>query len=233
MSGKKEPHMKAPVLERRLSDADPVAKLNRRVLAEANVFTVSVSGSPGCGKSSLIEASIKRLLPDVKVGVIACDVASHLDADRIMRGSDQVVQINTGQQGTPDATHIRDGLRWLDLAKIDLLLIENIGTLVGADPLELGQEATAAVFSVAGGHDKADKHPELVKSADIVILNKIDLLRAVPFDLATFRADVHRLNGCADLFELSVLNGEGLSPWLVWLAARIKKHQPKSSLMFG
>jgi len=226
MSGRKE--LKAPAVDGRFHDANPVAKLNRRRLAEANVFALSVSGGPGCGKTSLIEATIQKLLPEVKVGVIACDDASQLDADRIIRSSDQVVQINTGQQGTPDATHIHDGLQWLDLAKIDLLLIENVGPLAGADPLDLGQDATAAVFSVAGGHDKANRHPELVRSVDLVLLTKTDLLRAVPFDLSAFRADVHRLNPRTQLFELSSLNGDGLEQWLAWLAARVKKHQPRT-----
>jgi hydrogenase nickel incorporation protein HypB len=226
ISSKKEPHIKAPAIETRFHGTDPVAKLNRKILAEAGVFAVSVSGGLGCGKTALIEATIQKLLPDIRVGVIACDVASHLDTERIMRGSDQVVQINTGQQGTPDASHIHDGLKWLDLSKIDLLLIENVGILVGPNPLQLGQDATAAVFSVAGGHDKADKQPELVRSADIVLLNKTDLLRAVPFALSTFRADVHRLNPAARLLELSALNGEGLDQWLAWLAARINKRHP-------
>ena len=232
-SGKKEHDMKAPIIERRFHDANPVAKMNRQMLSDAGVFTVSLSGGPGCGKTTLIEDCIKRLMPDVKVGVIACDVASHLDADRMLRGSDQVVQVNTGQQGMPDATHIHDGLHWLDLAKIDLLLIENVGTLVGANLIDLGQDATAAVFSVAGGHDKVNKHPELVQSADAVILNKTDLLQAVPFDLQAFRLDVHRHNANATLFELSALNGDGMKQWLEWLVTHLKKHQPKTSQWFG
>ena len=225
--------MKAPIIEQRSHDANPVAKLNRQTLADAGVFAISMSGGPGCGKTSLIEASIARLMPDVQVGVIACDVASHLDADRLARGSDQIVQVNTGLQGTPDSMHIHDALQWLDLEKIEVLFIEHVGTLVCPDPLELGQDLTTALFSVAGGHDKASKHPQLVQSAAAVVLNKMDLLHAVPFDLAAFRADVQRLNSNAKLFEVSALTGEGVDAWVAWLRERIKKHHSKTSNWFG
>jgi hydrogenase nickel incorporation protein HypB len=215
--------MSASMMQQRFRDVNPVAKLNRKTLAEAGVFAISVSGGPGCGKTSLIEASISRLMPHVQVGVIACDIASHLDADRLARGSDQIFQVNTGLQGTPDSMHIHDALQWLDLKKIEVLFIENVGTLACPNPLELGQDLTTAIFSVAGGHDKASRHPKLVQSADVVVLNKIDLLHAVPFDLATFRADVLRLNARAQLFELSASTGEGVDPWLDWLRIRIKR----------
>jgi hydrogenase nickel incorporation protein HypB len=225
--------MTAHIIEKRSHDANPIAKLNRKLLNDAGIFAVTVSGGPGCGKTSLIEASITRLMPNVGVGVIACDIASHLDADRMTRASDQVVQVNTGQQGIADATHIHDALKWLNLEKIDLLFIENVGTLVCPNDLDLGQDVTAAIFSVAGGHDKAVKHPELVRSADVVLLNKTDLMGAVPFDLNAFRADIHRLNPNAKLIELSALNGQGIDQWLDSLKSRIKKHQSKTSNWFG
>jgi hydrogenase nickel incorporation protein HypB len=228
-----EASMKAPVLEQRPHDANPIAKMNRQTLADAGVIAISVSGGLGCGKTSLIEASIARLMPDVQVGVIACDIASHLDADRLARGSDQIVQVNTGLQGTADSMHIHDALQWLDLEQIEVLFIENVGTLVCPNPLELGQDLTTAVFSVAGGHDKANKHPQLVQSADVVVLNKTDLLHAVPFDLPAFRADVQRLNPNAKLFELSALTGEGVDSWVDWLREQIKTHHSNASNWFG
>jgi hydrogenase nickel incorporation protein HypB len=221
--------MKSPVIETRFHDANPVAKLNRQALAEAGVFAITLSGGAGCGKTSLIEVTINLLTPGVRAGVIACDVASHRDADRISRVSGQVVQVNTGKQGMPDATYIRDALRWLDLDKIDLLIIENVGDLLGRSQLDLGQDAAAAMFSVAAGHDKPDKHPELAGAADVVILSKTDLLSAIPFDLAAFRADVGRLNPGSDLIELSSLNGQGVDRWLDWLKIRIKAHREAKS----
>jgi hydrogenase nickel incorporation protein HypB len=224
--------MRAPVIERGFHDTNPIAKLNRQTLGEAGIFTVSVSGGPGCGKTSLIESVITHLMPELLVGVIACDVTSHLDADRMQRESEQVVQVNTGPGCAADAGHIHDALQWLDLKRIELLLIENVGTLTNTSATDFGQDVTAAMFSVAGGHDKAHKHPGLVKTADVVLLNKIDLLKAVPFDLQAFRADVQRLNANAELFELSALTGEGMDHWLDWLKSRTNKHH-KTANWFG
>src|SRR5688572_29709669 len=100
--------MNAQLIERRTHDPNPVAKLNRERLGQAGVFAVRVVGGPGCGKTSLIDATVERLAPDVHAGVVACDVASRLDTDRVARHTEQVVQVNTGDQGTPDATHVRE-----------------------------------------------------------------------------------------------------------------------------
>jgi hydrogenase nickel incorporation protein HypB len=225
--------MKAPVIEKRFHDPNPLAAMNRQALREAGVFTVSIAGGPGCGKTSLIDATIQRLMPEVHVGVIACDISSHLDADRMFRDSDQVVQVNTGGQGVADATHIRDALQWLDLSWLDLLFIENVGTLVGPVALDLGQDVTAAVFSVAAGHDKPEKHPELVQAASVVVLNKTDLLPAAPlFDVRVFRSGVRLLNPGVELLELSALTSQGIEQWLHWLRLR-GKFSSGSSTWFG
>jgi hydrogenase nickel incorporation protein HypB len=216
----------------RQSDAGLVASLNRETLADANVFTISINGGPGCGKTSLIEAITDRL-PDTRVGIIACDITSHLDADRMKRRGSQVVQVNTGQQRFADATQIYKALETMDLEQVDLLCIENVGTLTGNNLGMFGQALSIAMFSVAAGDDKAAKHPDLVAQADIVILNKTDLLLAVPFDLAKFRADVKRLNPKAQLFEISALSGDSVNDVTDWLRARITKHGDKTSTWFG
>ena len=208
--------MTAPVIEPRFHRGNPVADINRAVLRDAGVFTVSLMGGPGCGKTTLIDATILRLMPKVHVGVIACDIASHLDADRMIRHSDQVVQVNVGDSGVLDATYIRDALKWLDLKWVDVLFIENIGTLIGT-PLDLGQDATVAMFSVAAGHDKPAKHPELARAASAVVLSKTDLITAVPFDVQAFRNEVSRINPDARRFELSALKGAGMASWVDWL----------------
>lgn len=226
--------MKAPAVDgKSVQRPHSFADLNRRTLKGAGVATVSVIGGPGCGKTSLIDATIETLMPEVHVGVIACDVASQLDADRMSRHSEQVAQVTTGEGGLLDSGHIRDAIRWLDLRWIDVLFIENVGTLVTPAPFDLGQDVTVAMFSVAAGHDKAAKHPDLVRAADIVVLNKIDLLPSVPFDLDAFRADVSRLNPSARLFEMSALHGEGRQPWLDWVKARVTKRRDQASIWFG
>jgi hydrogenase nickel incorporation protein HypB len=225
--------MNAPVIEKRFREPNLVAKLNRQRLNEAKVFTVNVVGGPGCGKTSLIDSTIEHLKPDVNVGVIACDLTSHRDADRMIAHSPNVVQVNTGERGMPDATDLRAALDCLDLENIELLFIENVGALIGPVALDLGQDVTAAVFSVAGGHDKADKHAPLVQGAGVVVLNKTDLLSAVPFDLDTFRADVQRLNPHAPLCELSALRESGMDTWFAWLKFQVANERTGDSKWFG
>ena len=207
--------------------AHPVSEQNRMVLRHAGVFTVGIFGGPGSGKTTLVDAAIERLTPGVRVGVVACDVFSHRDADRIGRRSRQVVQVSTGDGGVVNPGHIREALLRLDLKQLDLVLIENVGSLTGLASLDLGQEATMALLSVAGGDDKADKHPDLVRAADVVLLNKTDLLHALPFNLAAFRDDVRRINPTASLFELSTLHGDGIDPWIRWLKSNIAAFQEK------
>jgi hydrogenase nickel incorporation protein HypB len=226
--------MNAPVINRRFHDANPIARLNRAALREAGVVAVSILGGPGCGKTTLITATVERLMPDVHVGVIACDIGSHRDADRIACVSEQVVQVNTCDAGgIVDATHIGDALRWLDLNWLDLLLIEHVGTLALAAAPDVGQDASVTMFSVAAGDDKADKHPELVQAADAVVLNKVDLLSLAPFNLAAFRRDVGRIKPGVELIELSSVKRDGLERWVKWLRSRVAREAVKASHWFG
>jgi hydrogenase nickel incorporation protein HypB len=225
--------MKTPVIQRRFHGSNPIARLNRRMLRDADILTVTILGGPGCGKTSLIASTIQRLAPDVQVGVIACDIGSHRDADRIARASEQVVQVNTGEGGVVDATHIRDALDWLDLKALDLLFIEHIGTLALARVPDLGQNFSATVFSVAAGDDKADKHPELVNAADVVLLNKTDLLPSVPFDLRAFRTDVQRIKPGVELIEIAALKPESLDRWLAWLKSQVTRRTQKACHWFA
>jgi hydrogenase nickel incorporation protein HypB len=149
--------------------------------------------------------------------------------------SEQVVQVNTCDAvgGVVHATHIRDALRWLNLKWLDLLLIEQVGTLAVANAPEVGQDASVTMFSVAAGDDKADKHPELVQAADAVVLSKVDLLPSVPFDLAAFRRDVARIKPGVELIELSSVKQEGLERWIKWLRSRVVRETSKAAHWFG
>lgn len=215
------------------SGANPFSELNREALRESEIFTISVVGGPGCGKTTLIDATIQRLMPEVHVGVVACDLVSRRDADRMARHSHQVVQINTGEGHALDAGQVHEALASLDLSWIDLLFIENIGSLTGPTDNDIGQDMTVAMFSVAAGDDKADKHPDLVRFADVILLNKIDLFGCAPFDVAAFTSDVHRLNGLAEVIEMSALHSRGTEQWLNWLRKRIKKEHQEASHWFG
>jgi hydrogenase nickel incorporation protein HypB len=182
---------------------------------------VNVIGGPGCGKTALLDATMDRLRPQVRVGVVACDPATQHDAEIMRPHADQVVQVDTGEHRPLDAALLRDALRRLDLATLDLLFLENVGTLVGGVEADLGQDAVVLVFSVAQGQDQPNKHPRLVTTADAILLNQTDLLPSVPFDLEAFRASVRRINPAVPVFEVCALRGEKLEPWVQWLRARL------------
>jgi len=178
----------------------PVAEI-RKALGDAGVFAVNLIGGPGCGKTTLVDQTIDRLRPHVRIGVIAADLRTRRDADRIARHGVQVVQVNTGDEPSLDAPQVLKAINALDLKSLDLLFIEN----------------------VAAGDDKAQKHQDLVEATDAVVLSKTDLLSAIPFDLAAFREDVRRANPSAELVELSATTGPGINRWCEWLARKVNK----------
>jgi hydrogenase nickel incorporation protein HypB len=194
-----------------------VACANHRRLADARVFAVNLIGGPGCGKTSLLQATVARLILKRRVGIIAADPQTRLDADRLAALGDQVLQIGTGMNGLLTAEHVRSALRRMDLGVLDLVLIENVSSLIGPAQFDLGEDARVAMFSVAAGDDKPAKYPDVVRCADVVILSKTDLLPIVPSDVDAFRGTVRRLNPRAPVIELSTLTGDGLDAWLDWL----------------
>jgi hydrogenase nickel incorporation protein HypB len=202
------------------SQGNPADRL-RQTLRAAGVFTVSLVGGPGCGKTSLIEATVRGLGCDARVGVVTCDVTSRRDAERLARHSDQVTQIITGENGRVTASDLLAAVTRLNLARLDLLFIENVGSLTGWPQTEVGQDATVTMFSVAAGDDKADKHPQAVRGSDVVVLNKTDLCGATPFNVESFLADVRRLNPHVKVFPISALRNEGIEPWVAWLRSNV------------
>jgi hydrogenase nickel incorporation protein HypB len=225
--------MRAPVIDHRFQTPNATACANRTLLHDAGVLTVGLIGGPGCGKTSLITATIERLAPAMRVGVIACDIASGRDAQRISNVSSQVVQVNTHDACcTVDAAQIRDALKYLDLKSLNLLIVEHVGNLTRPPP-DVGQDILVTMFSVAGGDDKADRHPDLVRAADAVILNKLDLLPAVPFNLMTFRNDVARIKPGCDVIEISAVKHDGLDRWAHWLRFRTECQTSGARNWFG
>ena len=208
------------------SDGAAVAALNRQALCDAGVFTVSVFGGPGCGKSTLIDRTIERLMPEVHVGVITGDLRAQPDAGPVLSRTSQLVQVNTDGQACLEPDNVGEALRRLDLEGMNLLFIENVGSLgAAAERRDLGQDAVVSVFSVAAGDDKPRKHPDLVRAADVVLLSKTDLLPLVPFDLEAFRAAVRWAKSAVPLFEVSSLSGSGMKSWIEWLKRRVRRRQ--------
>lgn len=209
--------MEIKVVQNVLKLNDEMAALNRRALADAGVACLNIMGSPGCGKTALLEATLPRLRPDLRIGIITGDIATTRDAERLANFCDAVTQINTGGSCHLDANQVRQGLANLNLSALDLVIIENVGNLICPVGFDLGQGAKVGLFSVPEGADKPAKHPRIVLEADLLVLTKTDLLPYVPFDQAVFNADLRSLREDVPLIETSVVTGLGLDAWCDWV----------------
>lgn len=212
-----------PVVENVQRANDQVAALNRGRLQEAGIVSVNLMGGPGSGKTALLEASLQAMGTRHTVGVLTGDLATTRDAERLARLTPHVTQINTGRGCHLEAQQVSRGLDALLPAPLDLLVIENVGNLICPVSWDLGQDARVALFSVTEGDDKAAKHPYIVLAADLVLLNKVDLLAHVPFDRRRFEEDVRALRDDVPVLEISALTGEGVEAWVGWLEERMRR----------
>jgi hydrogenase nickel incorporation protein HypB len=207
-----------PVVEKILSANDLVAVENRKLLDEHGVVAINVMASPGAGKTSLILHSIEALRGQLRVGVIEGDVAGHVDADKVAEAGTPVVQINTGGGCHLDALQVQGALRQLPLDELELLFVENVGNLICPTGFALGEHINMMIANVPEGHDKPIKYPGMFTVVDALVLNKVDLMPYVDFDLEAFRTAVRALNPDAPLFEVSCKTGEGIETWVEWLS---------------
>ncbi len=209
------------VVENVLSANDRLAEANRTRLDAAGLFAINLLASPGAGKTTLIERTVRALAADLRLAVIEGDLATQLDADRAAAAGAQAVQINTGGECHLDAVMVRDGLAQLPLEALDLLIVENVGNLVCPTAFQLGTHRSVLVASTPEGDDKPYKYPGSYRHMDAVVLNKMDLLPYVPFRPEHFWRGVQVLNPHLARFELSCQTGAGLDAWLAWLRAQI------------
>jgi len=214
--------LKVQVVKDILSANEQIALENRRLFDEKGVFVLNVMAAPGAGKTSLIERTIEALQDRLRIGVIDGDVASTIDADRIARLGIPAVQINTGGACHLDANMVRSALPRLQLDGTDLLLIENVGNLICPTGFGLGEHLKVMIASTPEGDDKPYKYPGMFSAVDVLILNKVDLLPVLEFDLDYFRRGVEALNPDVAFFTLSCKTGEGVQAWADWLLARSK-----------
>lgn len=219
--------MRVPVIENVLKLNDEVAQLNRQTLRDAGVYTVNLMGGPGSGKTALLERTLQNLAGKLRIGVIVGDLATARDAERLAEYTDHVVQINTGRGCHLDANQVRQALGQIDLAALDLLVIENVGNLICPVGFDLGQDIKVGLFSVSEGDDKAAKHPYIVTESGLLLLNKTDLLPYMPFDVKKFEDDVRRLNPQVDLLHVSVIKNE-IAAWTQWLTVQREQRGPMS-----
>jgi hydrogenase nickel incorporation protein HypB len=212
-----------PIVEKILSANDRIALENRKRLDEHRILAINVMASPGAGKTSLILRTIAALQGHLRVAVIEGDVAGRVDADKVAETGTPVVQINTGGGCHLDAPQVQDAMRQLPLEVIDLLFIENVGNLICPTGFALGEHVNMMIANVPEGHDKPIKYPGMFTVVDALVLNKIDLLPYIDFELEAFRTAVRALNAHAPIFEVSCKTGEGIEAWAEWLAAQSRR----------
>ena len=208
-------------LERKvLSENDRIAAELRARFAGHGVRVLNLISSPGSGKTSLLECTLRDLPKDTRVAVLTGDIQTENDARRLARFGFPVRQITTAGACHLDARMIEKHLEEWDLASLDLLLIENVGNLVCPTSYDLGEEGKIVVLSVTEGEDKPLKYPGIFARAELMVLNKIDLLPYVPFDIEAARANARHIHPDIEILELSCVTGEGMDQWREWLARR-------------
>jgi hydrogenase nickel incorporation protein HypB len=223
---------KVRVVEDALDANNTIAQANRADFDRAGVAVVNFMSAPGAGKTSLLERVVGDL-PGVRVGVLEGDVQGSIDADRLAGMHVPVTQLNTdpsfGGECHLDANMVRSALPSLPLEEIDLLVIENVGNLVCPAEFKVGEDVRVMVSSVTEGEDKPLKYPLMFRTCDLVLVNKIDLLPHLDFDLEKFLHHVDQVNPRAPRMLLSARTGEGIEAWREWLtdvAARVPEGAP-------
>jgi hydrogenase nickel incorporation protein HypB len=210
------------VIENILSTNDRLAQDNRARLDQAGVFAINLMASPGAGKTSLIERTIIELSGKYQLAVIDGDVATSIDADRAAKAGAVAVQVNTGGECHLDAVMLQLALEQVDLSKVDLLIVENVGNLICPASFRLGTHKSVLIASIPEGDDKPYKYPAMYRGVDALVINKIDLLPYIDFNMAYFCKGVEILNPGLTSFPLSCRTGAGLDDWLVWVETSLR-----------
>ena len=214
---------KISVVEKIHSANDQLALENKQQLDQVDLFSLNIMASPGAGKTSLIEKTLPLLKSDYKIAAIDGDVATSIDADRAAEAGATAVQINTGGQCHIDAHMLRNALMELDLDEFDLLLVENVGNLICPASFKLGTDKNVLIASIPEGDDKPYKYPAMYQDVDALIINKIDLLPYVKFNMEYFQKGVQMLNPDLITFPVSCTTGEGIEEWVYWVVEHIKE----------
>ena len=213
------------ILENLLSENDRVADDNGWQLAISDVCAVNLMSSPGAGKTMLLRKTLGSLGELLRIGILEGDIATSLDADQLEgAGAAAISVVNTsagfGGECHLDAVMVRAGMARLPLPDLDLLIIENVGNLVCPAEFRVGEHAKAMVFAVTEGEEKPLKYPVMFRAVDVVVVNKVDLLPHLDFDLKVFLANLNAVNPSAHVILASARTGEGVSEWCAWLEAR-------------
>jgi hydrogenase nickel incorporation protein HypB len=211
------------IVEKIFDANDRLAQQNRQRFDDSNTFAINLMASPGAGKTTFILATINAMLDsNVRIGVIEGDTAPvTIDSDKIAAAGMPAIQVNTGGQCHMDALMVESALEQLSLEELDLVIVENVGNLICPASFDLGTHSKIVIASVPEGDDKPYKYPNIYRGLDVLIINKIDLLPYLDFDMDYFRQGVEMLNPGLETFALSSKTGEGLESWLTWLKNKL------------
>lgn len=213
--------MKVTVVKNVLDANDRIAAENRELFDRHKIYVINLMSSPGAGKTSLVERTIVALRDQYRIAVIEGDIQDTYDADRIAKLEIPVVQINTGGGCHIDGNMIREALPAFDLGKIDFLIVENVGNLVCPAEFKIGENVKVMLLSTPEGADKPSKYPLMFQESSALLINKMDLMPYVDFDLEKARRDSLALHKDLKIFEVSCRTAAGLDEWIAWLRQRI------------
>jgi hydrogenase nickel incorporation protein HypB len=216
--------VRVSILENLLSENDRVADANHAMLQTAGVRAVNLMSSPGAGKTTLLKRTLQELGSRVRIGILEGDIATSLDADVLEgAGATAISLVNTsagfGGECHLDAVMVQSGMSRMPLDDLELLIIENVGNLVCPAEFRVGEDAKAMVYAITEGEEKPYKYPVMFRAAEVVVVNKIDLLPHLDFDLDLFLSNLKDINPDVQVIQASARTGEGLSEWCDWLMA--------------
>jgi hydrogenase nickel incorporation protein HypB len=220
-SGYETGKQRIDVLEAIFAENDVLADANRAAFESNGIRTLNLMSSPGSGKTTILQATLEELSAEFAIGVIEGDIATDLDAAKLSGRGAQVSLLNTsngfGGECHLDAPMVNRALPGLELASLDLVIIENVGNLVCPAEFDVGEHAKAMVYSVTEGEDKPLKYPVMFRSVDVVLLNKIDLVPYLDVDVDRYIAHVREVNATATILPVSARTGAGMGAWFGWL----------------
>jgi hydrogenase nickel incorporation protein HypB len=215
--------MKINVMADVLQANDRIAENNRELFKKNGNLVLNLMSSPGAGKTSLLEKTAELMKNKLRVGVIVGDIETTRDADRLSKYNIPSIQLTTGTACHLDANMVASALPHLDLSKIDVLVVENVGNLVCPAEFIVGEDYKVMILSVTEGDEKPLKYPLMFKESSLMIINKIDLLEYTNFNLEEAKANAKKVNPGIDIIEISCTKGTGLDKWITWLTLHYQK----------
>lgn len=218
---------KIEVKKKVLSENDRLAADIRTLLKEREIVALNFVSSPGSGKTSLLERTLEALGSELRIAMIAGDVQTENDADRLVRaGGERVKPLVTGGSCHLDARMITGVLSDMDIEDVELLIIENVGNLVCPSGFDLGEDMKVVLISTTEGDDKPLKYPAMFRRSSVMVINKVDLLGTSDFDVETVRRNALSINPDLKIFEVSCRSGFGLDAWYAWLRELVSERTP-------